>query len=140
MSSIFPNFLFLFFSIAIGNEGIFVTASHDKILKVWDANLAGTHTKPLQEFQGHASFVVSCDLSLSTPSSPSPYLSSPSSFLVASVSLDSTLRLWHPSSPFPIFSANLPHHASCVRFVSGENIFLLTAGKGKEKERDYKKS
>ena len=98
-----------------------MTAGNDRVLRVWDVcQLQGGaqgSEKALQELHGHASYVLSCDLS-------------PTSLLISSVSLDSTLRLWHPTSPHPIFCATLPVAASCVRFVEGECTLLLTSGPG----------
>lgn len=119
---VLERWLILVFSIAAGSglEECFVTAGNDAVLRLWDglqASQGQQGSALIATWQGHASFVQSCDVA-----SPSP--------IVASVSLDSTLRLWHPSSPNCVFCATLPVPASHVRFVAGESTLLITSGIG----------
>jgi WD40 repeat protein len=105
-------------SIAVGPNGTFLTAGNDKSLRLWNAELAGQQDCLSGVFHGHASFVQSCDVE-------------PHTQMMASVSLDTTLRLWHPTTPNSVFCATLPVAAGCVRFVEGECSLLITSGPSK---------
>lgn len=103
-----------------------VTCSDDKSLKVWDVDLY----RCVRTFLGHTSFVTGCDIAQSAKIIGMHRLIVTVGLppILASCSIDSTVRLWHTSTEHHVFLLRMPRPASSVCFVQGQCNLLLTAG------------
>ena len=86
------------------------------MILVWDLSTLTKDSKPTSKLQGHQSFVTYCDYE-------------PSKQLVASSSLDCTVRIWHPNVEGELFSLKCNKGVHCSVFVR-THLMLTCAENG----------